>query len=105
MKPGLSGEVYSSCFILCRDEKPTKYHIGNFLPQSITKNPTNKQKNHPHKNSTKTKRTQTPPAKQQPKTTTMTTTTNQPKNRTTQPIRKPQKTQTQNRNPPAPTTL
>lgn len=60
MKPGLSGKVYISCFIftgkvyvscfiLCRDEKPTEYHIGNFLPGSITKVPTNKQRNHPQK--------------------------------------------------------
>lgn len=50
MKPGLSGEVYLSCIILCRDEKPTEYHIGNFPPGSITKKPpTNKQKSHPHK--------------------------------------------------------
>lgn len=63
MKPGLSAEVYLSCIILCRGEKPTEHYIGNFLPGFITKNPTNK-KNHPHK---KTNQKNTEPPKQQPK--------------------------------------
>lgn len=49
MKLGLSREIYLSCIILCRDEKPAEYYTGNFGPGSITTNPTSKQKNHPHK--------------------------------------------------------
>lgn len=62
MKPGLSAEVYLSCIILCRGEKPTEYYIGNFSPWSITKSPTNK-KITVTKKPTKTKRTQMPPQK------------------------------------------
>lgn len=77
MKAGLSGKMYLSCIILCRDEKPNEYYIGNFPPGSITKNPTNKQKNHSHKKTPpKSKEHRLPlPQKQQPKT----MTTNQPK--------------------------
>lgn len=62
MKPGLSAEVYLSCIILCRGEKPTECYIGNFSAWSITKSPTNK-KITVTKKPTKTKRTQTPPQK------------------------------------------
>lgn len=57
MKPGLSAEVYLSCIILCRGEKPTEHYIGNFLPGFITKNPTNKKITLTKK---QTKRTQNP---------------------------------------------